>query len=891
MFSICVNAVRKLPLFLLALLPQLLAAEWIWVEGEDAVESTARRRHSWYEDVKKDQLSGGDFMTNFSETGPGTASYEFTVKAAGNYRLYLRANPVQAHMSFSLNGGAEQEVNFAGEGVDRVNLASNGAPDLRFVSWMEGGSVPLKSGRNTLKVTFDSPNPAVKYHGMLDCFILTNEPFQPRGAMKPDALARDAAELAKANAGWRAWGGRGDTAPRPLSLRRLNEAFAGENGRILSKGGHFVRERTGKPVRFWAVNGPPHALAEPALSQATGTLADYGVNLVRLHGAMFDQQTGRLNPAEVEQNRRIIKAAKAQGIYSELSIYFPLWLQPRGDLPFLKGYSGGKHPFAALYFNPDFQEVYRGWWRAVLTEPGADGARLVDEPALMGLELVNEDSFFFWTFDYKNIPAPQAALIEGKFAQWVKARYGSYEKAFAAWGGQRVPQDAPDADRLGLRPLWNVFKERTARDQDFAAFLLETQRQWYADHIKFLRELGYKGLITCSNWTTADDRVLGPLEKYSYTVGDFVDRHGYVGGVHQGSDSGWSIREGHIFGHRSILKFEGAQPGSPKAFTHPVMDPKYNGLPSMISETTWTRPNRFRGEAPLYYAIYGALQDSDAIVHFAHDGANWEVKPRFFMQPWTLMAPTQMGQFPAAALIYRQGLVDVGEVMADVRLDLKDLRALKGTPLVQSASLDELRKADTLGGTVAEGGSISPLVHYVGRTNVVIGDNPGKTAVRPLGRFIDLEKQTVRSSTGQVLLDYGKGILAVNAPRVQVVCGNIAALKGQISLDVLELTTPLEYVYLALVPLDGLPLAQSKSMFLQVMTEEKPAEWATEPAGNGLERITNLGRDPWMIRSPDIKFKLKRPDSAAVKVSPLSDDFTPLTGMSEGAAYYHLTVQ
>ena len=47
------------------------------------------------------------------------------------------------------------------------------------------------------------------------------------------------------------------------------------------------------------------------------------------------------------------------------------------------------------------------------------------------------------------------------------------------------------------------------------------------------------------------------------------------------------------------------------------MDPSYDNKPSMNSETTWNRPNRYRSEAPLYYAAYGALQDSDAIVHFA----------------------------------------------------------------------------------------------------------------------------------------------------------------------------------------------------------------------------------------------------------------------------------
>ena len=72
------------------------------------------------------------------------------------------------------------------------------------------------------------------------------------------------------------------------------------------------------------------------------------------------------------------------------------------------------------------------------------------------------------------------------------------------------------------------------------------------------------------------------------------------------------------------------------------------------------------------------LQDTDAIVHFALDSASWTVKPGFFMQPWTLMSPAMMGQFPAAALIYRKGLVATGDLLVDLNLKIGDLARLAG---------------------------------------------------------------------------------------------------------------------------------------------------------------------------------------------------------------------
>src|SRR5439155_21900867 len=101
-------------------------------------------------------------------------------------------------------------------------------------------------------------------------------------------------------------------------------------------------------------------------------------------------------------------------------IYFPLWLSPKTDNAFLKGYDGTTHPFAALFFNPDFQAQYQKWWRALLTTPSpTTGKPLVEEAAVAGLEMQNEDSLFFWTFSEQNLPEPQLRLLERIFGDWL----------------------------------------------------------------------------------------------------------------------------------------------------------------------------------------------------------------------------------------------------------------------------------------------------------------------------------------------------------------------------------------------------------------------------------------------------------------------------------------
>ncbi len=662
-----------------------------------------------------------------------------------------------------------------------------------------------------------------------------------------------------------------------IDLRSLNESFAGEHGYVQSKEGQFWLGND-KPVRFWAVNGPPKELKGEALKACARKLARYGVNLVRVHGAVFDKQ-GETDPAAIEHAQEVVAAMKAEGIYTHFSIYFPLWFTPSADLAWLPGYDGKQHPFAALMFNPEFQAKHRKWFHDLLTTPGKNGAPpLKEDPAVMGVEIQNEDSFFFWTFSEKNLPEPQLAMIEQQYAAWLQQQYGSIDKAFAAWKQNPAKQDRISDGRVALRPLWNIFNEKSRRDQDTARFLLEQQTKFYADTRDYIRSLGYRGLIHASNWSTASPEVFGPLEKLSYMTGDFIDRHGYFECNHRGDNAAWSIRSGHTYSHRSALRFDASEPGKPKQFVHPVMDPHYDDKPSMISETTFTRPNRYRTEAPLYFATYGALQDTDAIVHFAYDGNEWSVKPNFWMQQWTLGSPVMLGQFPAAALVYRQGLVRQGDVVATVHLNMEELKRLQGTPLPQDASLDELRLKDvpTAGTTFQIGQRVDPLLHYVGRTQVrFVKETPTDVKYHTLPQSIDRQQQRITSTTGELLLDYHQGLLTIDAPAAQGACGNLRSQK-QIELSDIRVSSELDLGCFMLVSLDGKPIAKSQKMLLQVMSEERTNGFQSEQVESNVFRIKEIGRDPWQVRSIEGQVELKRADAGSLQVIALDHAGNPV---------------
>lgn len=668
-----------------------------------------------------------------------------------------------------------------------------------------------------------------------------------------------------------------------LDLRYLNESYAGENGFVRVKDGGFVHAENGAPVRFWGVNGPPHDLKGESLRRCARTLAKHGVNLVRIHGGYFDKN-GQVDEEKIRHAIEIVEAMKGEGIYSHFSIYFPLWFKPEPGNPWLKGYDGNTHPFAALFFNSGFQAQYRKWWVALLTTPSPKtGKTLFEEPAIFALEIQNEDSFFFWTFAEKNLPEEQWRILEELFGDWLSEKYGSIENAFSEWKGQSVKRDAPADGRVGFRPLWNIFNEKSPRDQDTTRFLFEMQTRFYAETARFLRTLGYKGLITASNWTTASPVVFGPLEKLSYTIGDFLDRHGYFGAFHKGDSAAWSIRNGHTYRDRSALRFDAEVPEKPRQFVHPAMDVHYEGKPSMISETTWNRPNRYRSEAPLYYAVYGALQHTDAIVHFALDGDEWRVKPRFFMQPWTLMTPDMMGQFPAAALIFRRGFVSVGDALAEVNLNKEDLLRLKGTPMPESAALDELRLQDVpkTSKDLKPGMRLDPRMHLAGRVNVRFTEGTTAVTLRDLDPFIDHDGRIIKSSTGELLLNYRDGVLLINSARAQGISGHLTKA-GRVETEDLVVSSTMDLGHIVVVALDGKPLGVSGRMLLQVMSEEMASGFQIESASGTVKRIKNIGTDPWLVKEIRGSLSFNREDADHLRVKAL--DFNGYPVRDIGAA-------
>jgi hypothetical protein len=123
-------------------------------------------------------------------------------------------------------------------------------------------------------------------------------------------------------------------------------------------------------------------------------------------------------------------------------------------------------------------------------------------------------------------------------------------------------------------------------------------------------------------------------------------------------------------------------------------------------------------------------------------------------------------------------------------------------------------------------------------------------------------------------LDYGKGVLTIDAPSAQGAGGDLKA-SGRVETKDLSIASGLDLIHVVAVALDGKPLATSGKILLQVMTEEKPSGFRTEPSGAEEKRIVSIGRDPWLVREAEGTVRFKRPDASRLKVVALDPNGDP----------------
>lgn len=708
-----------------------------------------------------------------------------------------------------------------------------------------------------------------------DCFVLSEGAFFPRGKLQPGET------YGRTEDGWFSF----EPPPDPfddsavMDLRLLNHRYAGEKGYLRASGTDFVFERDGEPVKFWGpcIGSGVVLQSKSMVDHFARRMAKYGCNMVRLHGRFHGGVEGQplaISDDYMDHFNYFVAALKRQGIYLMLNTYYDHFFTVTREMN-LPGYRPGATATHFQFIHPRGHQIWRSWVKRLLDAQNPyTGLRNAGDPTIAIVQLVNEDNYFWYTFvPYNNIPGPVIRVLEKRFGDWLVERYGSLQKAREAWGKgcPEVKGDAFEDGRVGLFPSWALrsdHREGRQRYLDQARFMTEDLRDVLGGFQRYLKEdLGFRGLVNGGNWKTAMPRTLGPLDKYANAVCDVMDRHGvgwYKGPIKLARS--WALNVGDVYRDLSPLR-------DPEGT--PLTDTQYSGKTHVISEPKSPLPNRFRTDWIPLTAVYGLVQGTDAFTHFA-GSIYW----RQSHGRWSLDVPTHLGQFPATALIFRNGYIQEGPVVVREALKLADLYALKGAAVTEAEGLDEMTRANIPEGRRVEVeriGKVDPLAYYVGKVVREIAREPGPSRIMDLRPFIDRGRKLIRSANGELVWDWDTGLLTINAPCAQGVVGFLREA-GPRKTDLMGVSVDNEYGAVLLVSMDGEPLSRSRRMLLQVMSEDRNYGYRTtsvstkDTDGDTVKalRITDVGRPPIMVRQMEGTVTIERPDAAELEVVALN---------------------
>ena len=802
----------------------LPAVEYIWVEGENPSAGGTGLAVNHVYDSPNPILSGG---SSFGGGGNDKLFIEYDIDApsAGEYSAYVRRFWNHGHFRWKIGNSEWKELK---QGTILENLPLQ----HHCISWLPMDRVTLVKGKQTLRIEALKDGPFV-----IDCFVFSKTPFEPTGTLRPGD------KYNKAEPGtWAFEPDSDDYRPDALNLRALNEKVAGSRGQIkIDSKGDFI-DGAGKPIRFWAaVSWIVDRPGTTDLQAHAKHLAKRGVNMIRHFGALNPTGTGRgptPREGDIDEAQKAVAIFKREGIYTTIE-------------PYWAGFSEAP-PQTYLFWDESLQSDYKSWVKELLTRPNPYDEKktpLGKDPALAIFQIQNEDSLFFWT---------SGAVLKGEPLNKITALYH-------AWRAKNKLTGTP---ALNLK-FWEVSNPNQDIKESMR-FLAETQRTWHEEIERFIREeCGCKALINSGNWRTADQLRLLDLDRWSCDANEVIANNKYMSNVHvnpkDANKSGYLVEVGDLFTDSSKLT---------NWDSLVVCAKQVAGKAYIVPESTWVPPGSFASEGPFLVAAYSSLIGMDGYYWFSLGSTGYDRT----LNKWQAASPSIMGGWPAASVLFRNGLVARGATVVHEERPMEDLWNLRPPLLSEESGYDPNRdtQINPLSNVKT---TVDPAAYLVGPVEVKYGGDPAKSKVMDIKPFVDKEKGTITSNTMELILDSKNGLCTLNAPAAQGATGFLAKA-GKIALKDFTIESKNDYATVFAVAMDSLPLNKSKKVLLQVTTQHRQYGWRQSPAAVTFQkktydgfRIDSLGELPWNVVDTDMTLSLF--NGGLKKVTRLDENLYP----------------
>jgi hypothetical protein len=592
------------------------------------------------------------------------------------------------------------------------------------------------------------------------------------------------------------------------------ERPAGEHGFVKAEGEHFAFE-DGTPVKFWGVNldsggGLPEKAHAPT---AARRMAQLGINIARFtvdHAApkgiiAQGNDTRHIDAEMLDRLDYFVACLKENGVYTRLDLMHYRVYQPGDgvDAPTERGeespYGGGP----AMYFDPKAEELHQEFTRQLLLhENPYTKLRYVDDPAVVFIGIVNENTIFFYP---GRMTESGRKKLDARYDEWVKANPG----------GSKLQ------------------------------FLAETERRYYERMYSFLREIGVKTPIAGHNMVmnAADGELLAQ-------VGDHIEFNTYWDHPHK--DYRWTWNKPMVKDQGGIFKAMSAATAAGRPFA--ITEINFCGISYKMEAPLMTLAyaSLQDWDAVLWWDYNANWQKAGGFEDFSSSAAMFTSRDN----------PMMMAQFGAASLAFRKGYISPAKTRIDVKLsheetlgdnwvwgnswsDLKANSPFAALPLMSRVrtrfdNMPTAPRADIVLQTLPADPSEANVISVPDAVRKVESDpNLAWRLVREkmralkLGELPEPGATTFPSDTGELSWDTKEGVLSMTSPRFQGAVGFIGGRRLALGDFTLEMAKRPEFSAVSLCPLDGRPLKESKRILLTLAGRAEDTGQSWEEGSEG----------------------------------------------------------
>ena len=387
--------------------------------------------------------------------------------------------------------------------------------------------------------------------------------------------------------------------------------------------------------------------------------------------------------------------------------------------------------------------------------------------------------------------------------------------------GERSGLTADQSLKRGNLPL--PFASTTGKDADWREFLTRQECRYTGEMRRFLRqELNVRAAITDTqiNWP-------GLTSVESQRDMDYVDVHSYWGHPRfLGKAKAWDF----VPGNWEIVPGGSAIPSLAKRGWNPMEEAsryRFRDKPLVVSETDYPYPHLFAAEMMPLFATIFCRQDWDALHLFIHGrvpgNRGTEGINHMFDQT---NHPAKIGFFPAAALIYRTGLIPPATRAAELRLPRnvwKQIHSYENAWIKADYPRDPLRVRTMIVPDALPEGAAPAVVE----SGAAEPEPPVRAVVRD-----------------------GKYLFTADAPG----CGIAAGILGgervelgslKVALDPFGRGAAANFASVVAVARDGKPLRKSGSILITIGSEFLNHDVEMNAAGNTIAALRTPGARWW----------------------------------------------